>query len=95
MPRPPEFWDQVKNVFDPSEVLTGNRGEQFYCEREHNPLQEMIIDFRNPARKSPVRGFLIGHRGAGKSSLLLKFLKEYAAQYLILYFDAQHNLDLS
>lgn len=95
MPRPPEFWDQVKNVFDPSEVLTGNRGEQFYCEREHNPLQEMIIDFRNPARKSPVRGFLIGHRGAGKSSLLLKFLKEYATQYLILYLDAQHYLDLS
>lgn len=96
MPRPPEFWDQVKNVFDPSEVLTGNRGEQFYCEREHSPLHEMNIDFRyDPARKSPVRGFLIGHRGAGKSSLLLKFLKKYASQYLSLYFDAQQYLDLS
>lgn len=95
MPRPPEFWDQVKNVFDPSEVLTGNRGEQFYCEREHNPFEEMKVHFRqNSTRKTPVRGFLIGHRGSGKSSLLLKLLETYATQYLVLYFDIQHNLDL-
>lgn len=96
MPRPPEFWDQVKNVFDPSEVLTGNRGEQFYCEREHSPLQRMLKDFeRDPTRKNPVRGFLIGHLGSGKSSILLRFLKEQSTQYMILYFDVGQNLDLS
>jgi hypothetical protein len=94
MPRPAEFWDQLRGVFDPSEVLVGERAEQFYTEREHSPFEEMCVGFRPTARPTrPPMAFFVGHRGSGKSSMLFRLLDHFKNDYFVAYFDIEHNLD--
>jgi hypothetical protein len=40
MARSKEFWDSFRSVFNPQEILVEERGETFYCEREHSHLSE-------------------------------------------------------
>ena len=94
MAKPEAFWINLHNQFDPEEVLVGERAREFYCEREHSPYDHMRLDFRkaiNPGRR-PI-AFFTGHRGSGKSSMLLRLLERFAAEYFIVYFDVEHNLD--
>ena len=94
MPRSAEFWDKCSGVFDPGEVLAGQRSQDFYCEREHSPFNELLNHFRPTAQSTrPPRAFFTGHRGSGKSSLLLRLLEHLTSEYFVVYFDIDHNLD--
>ena len=94
MPADEEFWIRLHNAFDPEEVLVGARGDSFYCEREHNPFRHITKDFRRAVqpRRRPI-AFFTGHRGSGKSSLLLRLLQHFANDYFVVYFDIEHNID--
>jgi hypothetical protein len=94
MARPTDFWIQLHNVFDPEEVLTGQRSQQFYVERENSPYDNMRLDFRKEMRPDrPPIAFFTGHRGSGKSSLLVRLLEHFKDDYFVVYFDIDHNLD--
>lgn len=94
MPRSAEFWDQCLGVFDPGEVLVGQRSKDFYCDREHSPFNDLLNYFQPTARSTrPPRAFFTGHRGSGKSSLLLRLLEHLTNDYFVVYFDIDHNLD--
>lgn len=94
MARSTEFWIELRKAFDPEEVLVGQRSEAFYCEREYSPFDKICQDFDNALR--PIRppvAFFTGHRGSGKSSLLMRLLDRLKNDYFITYFDIHHNLD--
>ncbi len=94
MARPAVFWDQFRGVFNPEEVLVGQRSHDFYQEREHSPFEDVRLDLRITAQ--PIRPpivFFTGHRGSGKSSMLLRLLDHVAQDYFVVYFDIAHNLD--
>src|ERR1043166_9725719 len=94
MARPEQFWIDLHNVFNPEEVLVGQRSGEFYCEREHSPFEKMCSDFRVALKRGrPPVAFFTGHRGSGKSSLLLRFLEHCKNDYFVVYFDIAHNLD--
>lgn len=94
MPPQEEFWDKCLDIFDPGEVLVGQRGESLYCERGHSPFQDLRNHFRPSSRSSrPSIAFFSGHRGSGKSSLLLRLLADFTDDYFVVYFDIEHNLD--
>ena len=94
MSRTENSWDKSLQVFDPGEVLTGQRSQEFYCTREYSPFRELRDYFRPTDRYSrPSTAFLAGHRGSGKSSLLLRVLTEFTDPYFVVYFDVNHNLD--
>ena len=94
MARSADFWDRCLGVFDPGEVLVGQRSQALYCEREHSPFDELLNHFRPTAQPTrPPRAFFTGHRGSGKSSLLLRLLEHLTSEYFVVYFDIDHNLD--
>lgn len=96
MVRPREFWSSLRQAFNPDEILAGQRSKDFYCERENDPVEEMLDDFDPTAQ--PIRppvAFFTGHRGSGKSSLLLRLLEHCKNDYFVVYFDIEHNLDSS
>jgi hypothetical protein len=94
MARSDEDWDKILNAFEPDEVLMGKRSDDLYCEREHSPFQRMQRCFRLGERPSrPPIAFFTGHRGSGKSSLLMRLLEELRHDHFIVYFDILHNLD--
>ena len=94
MARSAEFWDKCLGVFDPGEVLVGQRSQDFYCEREYSPFNELLNHFRPTSQPTrPPRAFFTGHRGSGKSSLLLRLLERLTSEYFVVYFDIDHNLD--
>ena len=94
MPRQEEFWDKCLDIFDPGEVLVGQRGQNLYCERGHSPFDELRSHFRPTSQSArPSIAFFSGHRGSGKSSLLLRLLADFADDYFVVYFDTEHNLD--
>lgn len=94
MARLEEFWIQIQNVFDPEEVLVGQRGADFYCESEDSPFDDIRLNFRPTVRPSrPAIGFFSGHRGSGKSSMLFRLLEHLKRDYFLVYFDIEHNLD--
>jgi hypothetical protein len=92
--RTDEFWNRIYGVFDPGEVLAGERGDKFYCTREHDPLEEMKMLFRGTLTHArPPKAFLAGHRGSGKSSLLIQLLQHCTSGLFVVYFDIEHNLE--
>src|SRR5579864_7222429 len=92
MARDPQFWTALQNAFNPNEVLAGQRSEELYCEREHSPFERMGSDLHHDLL--PVRpAFFAGHRGSGKSSLLLRLLEYFKDDYFRIYFDIAYNLD--
>ncbi len=96
MARPEAFWDQIRDAFEPGEVLVGQRSRELYCEREHSPFARMCAHFRTGRRRTPPpTAFFTGHRGSGKSSLLWRLLDHFKDEYFIVYFDVDHNLDTS
>ena len=91
-------------AFDPGEVLAGERGDALYCKREDSPFERHSCrvqpEVHRPARlpgdrptRRPPIGFFAGHRGSGKSSMLLRLLERFATHYFVVYFDIEHNLD--
>ncbi len=94
MARSIEFWDQFRSVFNHNEILVGQRSRDFYQEREHSPFGDMRIDLRQTAQLiQPPIVFFTGHRGSGKSSMLLRLLDHFTQDYFVVYFDIDHNLD--
>jgi len=91
MARSAEFWLQFQNTFNPDEVLAGKRGEALFCDREFTPFDMIKLDFR-PGAKQKV-GFFTGHRGSGKSSMLLRLLDQLRDDFFLVYIDIEHNLD--
>ncbi|MCI0557898.1 MAG: ATP-binding protein, partial [Nitrososphaera sp.] len=91
MARPEEFWIQLQKVFNPNEILTGQRSKNFHCEREDSPLEYMRLDFRKELPPSII--FFTGHRGSGKSSALIRLLEHLKDDYFVVYFDIEYNLD--
>ena len=94
MGRTEEFWNDVYGAFQPFEVLSGERAEKFYCEREHSPYDELSILLR-PALGAPrsPKVFLPGPRGNGKSSFIVRLLDHLKRDYFVVYFDILHNLE--
>ena len=97
------LWDKCMGAFDPGEVLAGERGDALYCKREDSPFDDILAEFSpkdrparlpgdRPTRRPPI-GFFAGHRGSGKSSMLLRLLERFATHYFVVYFDIEHNLD--
>lgn len=87
-------WDKLIQVFNPQEVLIGERAHEFYTEREDSPATAITASYRRTrtSQNSPVT-LLVGHRGSGKSSLLMKLVQHFAADYFVVYFDTEANLD--
>ncbi len=94
MARSADFWQSLYDAFDPTEVLAGERADALYCDREDDPLVEMRQELK-PAggRRRPPIVYLAGHRGSGKSSLLMRLIEESQADCFVVYFDIEHNLD--
>ena len=94
MARSAEFWDRCLGVFDPGEVLVGQRSQDLYCEREGSPVDDIRVDFSPTVQAThPPIGFFTGHRGSGKSSMLFRLLERFTDDYFVVYFDIEHNLD--
>ncbi|MCP4350838.1 MAG: hypothetical protein GY795_35680 [Desulfobacterales bacterium] len=94
MKRPQDFWSQIQRVFNPNEILTGERIKQLYCEREYSPFDRMLDKFTGAVQQQePVISFFSGHRGSGKSSMLFHLLENLAHDFFVVYFDIDHNLD--
>ncbi len=94
MKRPQDFWSQIQMAFNPNEILTGERIQQLYCEREYSPLDDMIDDYKEAVKhQHSIISFFTGHRGSGKSSLLFNLLEHLKDDYFVVYFDIDHNLD--
>ena len=94
MEHAPDFWIQVRNQFDPQEVLTGRRGRAFYTDRTESPEQDIQLAFQPQATPTlPPKALLTGHRGCGKTSLLIRLLEHFKKDYFLVYFDIEHNLD--
>ncbi|MCP4268548.1 MAG: ATP-binding protein [Candidatus Brocadiaceae bacterium] len=96
MDRSEDSWIELHNAFNPNEVLVGGRSEELYCDREHNPFDNIRLDFRDYLRSGrPPIAFFTGHRGSGKSSMLFRLINNFKDDYFVVYFDIQHNLDSS
>ncbi len=94
MARSTEFWIKFQQVFNPYEVLVEQRSQDFYCERLHSPFEDLLDDFRSDLQRNrPPVAFFAGHRGSGKSSMLYRLLDQLKADYFIVYFDIEHNLE--
>ncbi|MBI4641766.1 MAG: ATP-binding protein [Candidatus Tectomicrobia bacterium] len=92
MARSPDSWLQVRQQFNPQEVLAGKRGQAFYTDRADSPERDVLITF-NPKETSPPKALLAGHRGCGKTSLLVRLLEHFKDDYFLVYFDIEHNVD--
>ena len=96
MARTEEFWNNVYGVFDPSEVLAGERGEHLYCKQDHSPFDGLQQLFRASFKSArPPVAYFAGHRGSGKSSFLLRLLEARKNDCFVVYFDIEHNLESS
>ncbi|MBE9508112.1 MAG: hypothetical protein IMY86_08685 [Chloroflexi bacterium] len=87
-----DFWTPVYNAFNPWERLWGEKLDTFFVEREHSPLRKLAAQFR-PGR-AVQKTLLIGHRGSGKSSELLKLVSNIGDDFFTVWFDANLNLDI-
>lgn len=86
------YWQPVYNAFDPWERLWGKKLETYYVEREHSPLRPLTAQFR-PGREVQ-KTLLVGHRGSGKSSELLKLISTIGRDFVVVWLDAHLNLDI-
>lgn len=95
MKRAADFWLQVRHQFDPQEVLTGRRGKTLYIDRPESPERNLRRLFQPQASPTlPPKVLLTGHRGCGKTSLLIRLLEHFKQHdYFLVYFDITHNLD--
>ncbi len=94
MAREAKFWLQLRKAFNPGEVLAEQRGKDFYCDREHSPFDDICDDFDKALELlRPPIAFFTGHRGSGKSSLLLRVFEHFKDDVFVIYFDIEHNLD--
>lgn len=94
MARLPDFWIQVLNQFNPQEVLTGERGQKFYTDRDESPERKIRLAFQPQLTPNlPSKALLTGHRGCGKTSLLFRLLEHFKNHYFLVYFDIEHNFD--
>lgn len=93
MARAEKFWIKFQDSFDPGEILAGQRGQEFYCEREDSPVEEILQELR-PSIQQTV-AFVTGHRGSGKSSTILRSLEKLKKDFFVVYFDIEHNIDVA
>jgi len=93
MARSAEFWIQFHNTFNPDEKLAGKRSEDLFCDREYSPFEIIQSDFRPEIQRKVA--FFTGHRGSGKSSMLLRVIERLKENFFPVYFDIEHNLDSS
>ncbi len=87
-----DFWQPVYNAFDPWKRLWGEKLDTFFVEREHSPLRPLTAQFR-PGRDVQ-KTLLVGHRGSGKSSELLKLVRNIGEDFSTVWFDANLNLNI-
>ena len=87
-----DFWQPIYNAFNPRERLWGEKLDTFFVEREHSPLDKLRVQFR-PGRDMQ-KTVLVGHRGSGKSSELLKLVSTIGPDFFVVWFDANLNLDI-
>ncbi len=87
-----DFWQPIYNAFNPRERLWGEKLDTFFVEREHSPLKKLKVQFR-PGRDMQ-KTALVGHRGSGKSSELLKLVSTIGSDFFVVWFDANLNLDI-
>jgi hypothetical protein len=87
-----DFWQSIYNAFDPWERLWGKKLDTFFVEREHSPLRPLTAQFR-PGRDVQ-KTLLVGHRGSGKSSELLKLVSNIGQNFFTVWFDANLNLNI-
>ncbi|CAN2040377.1 putative AAA family ATPase [Candidatus Magnetomoraceae bacterium gMMP-15] len=93
--QPDSFWRDLRGFFNPSEILTGERGKKLYCEREFSPYNDMLIDFQDTIDKKKSKiAYFSGHRGSGKTSMLFHFLEKLIDDCFIIYFDMYVNSDI-
>ncbi len=86
------FWTPIYNAFNPWERLWGDKLDVFFVEREHSPLRKLMVQLRpdHDVQKT----LLVGHRGSGKSSELLKLVRNIGPDFFPVWFDANLNLDV-
>jgi len=87
-----DFWQPIYNAFDPWERLWGEKLDTFFVEREHSPLRLLTAQFR-PGRDVQ-KTLIVGHRGSGKSSELLKLVSNIGRDFFTVWFDANLNLNI-
>jgi hypothetical protein len=92
MARDAQFWITLQNTFNPAEKLEGPRGNAFYCEREYSPFRRMCTHL-DPGIRRIRPMFFAGHRGSGKSSLLLRLLDYFRDDYFTIYLVIENHLD--
>jgi len=87
-----DFWPPIYNAFNPWERLWGNKLDTFFVEREHSPFGKLTVQLRpdHDVQKT----LLVGHRGSGKSSELLKLVSSVGEDFFTVWFDANLNLDI-
>jgi len=87
-------WYNLRYLFTPTEILIGERGKKFYYNWNVDTYNDICISLEDSVRdKRPVVSFFCGHRGNGKSSMLIHLIEKYKDDFFIIYFNAGHNLD--
>lgn len=87
------MWTTVFNQFDPWRPLSGDKLETWFVEREYSPLPRLELSLRPDRIEHKI--LLVGQRGCGKTSELLKLISKMQNDYLTVYVDLFGSLDLA
>ncbi len=86
-------WTKVFNTFDPWKPLSGKKLETWFVTREDSPLRRLESSLQPDKVEQKV--LLVGQRGCGKTSELLKLVSLMQDEYFTVYVDLFASLDLN
>jgi hypothetical protein len=86
-------WTSVFNQFDPWRPISGAELETWFVERQDSPLSRLELRLQPDRVEHKI--LLVGQRGCGKTSELLKLVSRMWKDYFTLYIDLFGSLDLT
>jgi hypothetical protein len=93
-----EFWRNIVNDFNPvGPVSPDDVKEVFVDRKEGEPTRSIVSRLGTSLRisigqRNLYRGLLTGHVGSGKTSELMRLAQEVAADFFVVWFDAEASL---
>ncbi|MGE0126793.1 MAG: P-loop NTPase fold protein [Blastocatellales bacterium] len=93
-----QFWAPIINDFQPLDSTWLGEIDKFYVDRSAGDPTNSALQLLKEGllasldRAKPYRALLTGHRGAGKSSELIRLAEELAEDFFVVRFDAELTL---
>jgi len=95
-----EFWRPIINDFNPIGPVRPEDVSRFFVDRQaddptRSPLQLLKLSFQDSIwqPRPPYKALLTGHVGSGKSSELMRLGQELAADFFVVWFNAEFTLE--